>query len=170
MSRRFLRHAARAISCRRSKATSTLAFRLPDAGHVLPTTCRRIIRSAIRHHPCARIPCRDIPGAPPTPPIADARRRPDLLAFRQFPHALSGRSSRKASSANTSTPGPGCRSTTTTPCSSYLWWHKGSASMARPRPPLRGGKAMGRPNHVYLPNTTDWLGRWRSLPTNRTTG
>jgi hypothetical protein len=43
----------------------------------------------------------------------------------------------------------------------YLWWHKGSASMARPRPPLRGGKAMGRPNHVYLPNTTDWLGRWR---------
>jgi len=43
----------------------------------------------------------------------------------------------------------------------YLWWHKGSASMARPRPPLRSGKAMGRPNHVYLPNTTDWLGRWR---------
>ena len=29
----------------------------------------------------------------------------------------------------------------------YLWWHKGSASMARPRPPLRGGKAMGRPHH-----------------------
>jgi hypothetical protein len=26
---------------------------------------------------------------------------------------------------------------------------------------LRGGKAMGRPDHVYLPNTTDWLGRWR---------
>ena len=43
----------------------------------------------------------------------------------------------------------------------YLWWHKGSASMARPRPPLRSGKAMGRPNHIYLPNTTDWLGRWR---------
>jgi phenylpropionate dioxygenase-like ring-hydroxylating dioxygenase large terminal subunit len=43
----------------------------------------------------------------------------------------------------------------------YFWWHKGSASMARPRPPLRGGKAMGRPNHIYLPNTTDWLGRWR---------
>ena len=43
----------------------------------------------------------------------------------------------------------------------YLWWHTGSASMARPRPPLRGGKAMGRPNHVYLPNTTDWFGRWR---------
>ena len=20
---------------------------------------------------------------------------------------------------------------------------------------------MGRPNHIYLPNTTDWLGRWR---------
>src|SRR5215469_2943284 len=43
----------------------------------------------------------------------------------------------------------------------YFWWHSGSASMARQRPPLRGGKAMGRPNHIYLPNTTDWLGRWR---------
>jgi phthalate 4,5-dioxygenase len=43
----------------------------------------------------------------------------------------------------------------------YFWWQKGSASMARTRPPLRGGKAMGRPNHIYLPNTTDWLGRWR---------
>ena len=43
----------------------------------------------------------------------------------------------------------------------YLWWQKGSASTARPRPPLRGGKAMGKPNNVYLPNTTDWFGRWR---------
>ncbi len=43
----------------------------------------------------------------------------------------------------------------------YFWWRNGSASMARLRPPLNGGKAMGRPNDVFLPNTTDWLGRWR---------
>ncbi|MBV8412416.1 MAG: Rieske 2Fe-2S domain-containing protein [Alphaproteobacteria bacterium] len=44
----------------------------------------------------------------------------------------------------------------------YLWWKKGSASLARPRPPLRGGKKMAHgADNAYLPNTTDWLGRWR---------
>jgi phthalate 4,5-dioxygenase len=45
----------------------------------------------------------------------------------------------------------------------YLWWKNGSASMARPRPPLKGGKPMGgsRPNHIFRPNTSEWLGRWR---------
>jgi phenylpropionate dioxygenase-like ring-hydroxylating dioxygenase large terminal subunit len=44
----------------------------------------------------------------------------------------------------------------------YLWWKKGSASLARPRPPLRGGKKMAHSaDNAYLPNTTDWLGRWR---------
>jgi phthalate 4,5-dioxygenase len=42
-----------------------------------------------------------------------------------------------------------------------IWWRKGSASLARPRPPLKGGKAMGRPNDEFMPNTSDWLGRWR---------
>jgi phenylpropionate dioxygenase-like ring-hydroxylating dioxygenase large terminal subunit len=44
----------------------------------------------------------------------------------------------------------------------YLWWKKGSASLARPRPPLRGGKKMANgADNAYLPNTTEWLGRWR---------
>jgi len=45
----------------------------------------------------------------------------------------------------------------------YLWWKGGTSSMARPPPPLKGGKPMGGdgPNPEFLPNTTDWLGRWR---------
>jgi len=46
----------------------------------------------------------------------------------------------------------------------YLWWTGGSSSMARSQPlPLKGGKPMGGagPNPMFLPNTTDWLGRWR---------
>jgi phthalate 4,5-dioxygenase len=45
----------------------------------------------------------------------------------------------------------------------YLWWKGGTSGMARPRPPLKGGKPIGgdRPNPEFLPNTSDWLGRWR---------
>jgi phthalate 4,5-dioxygenase len=45
----------------------------------------------------------------------------------------------------------------------YLWWKGGTSGMARPRPPLKGGKPIGgdRPSPEFLPNTTDWLGRWR---------
>jgi phthalate 4,5-dioxygenase len=45
----------------------------------------------------------------------------------------------------------------------YLWWKHGSTSMARRRLPLKGGKLIGsdRPTPEFLPNTTDWLGRWR---------
>jgi phthalate 4,5-dioxygenase len=45
----------------------------------------------------------------------------------------------------------------------YLWWKGGTSSMAQPRPPLKGGKPIGgdRPTPEFLPNTTDWLGRWR---------
>ncbi len=48
----------------------------------------------------------------------------------------------------------------------YLWWKRGSASMARPRPQLKGGKPMGgaRPSPTFIPNTTDWFGRWRIAP------
>jgi len=43
----------------------------------------------------------------------------------------------------------------------YLWWKRGSS--ARPHPPRKDGKPIGgaRPDHQFLPNTTDWLGRWR---------
>jgi hypothetical protein len=47
--------------------------------------------------------------------------------------------------------------------SCYLWWKRGTSSMARPRPLSKGGKPIGgdRPSPEFLPNTTDWLGRWR---------
>jgi phenylpropionate dioxygenase-like ring-hydroxylating dioxygenase large terminal subunit len=44
----------------------------------------------------------------------------------------------------------------------YLWWKIGT-SIGRPWPSLKSGKPMGgdEPNPEFLPNTTDWLGRWR---------
>ncbi|MEX2617151.1 MAG: Rieske 2Fe-2S domain-containing protein [Alphaproteobacteria bacterium] len=44
----------------------------------------------------------------------------------------------------------------------YVYWKAGSSGGNRERPPLRNGK-LGAPRaqHEYLPNTTDWLGRWR---------
>jgi len=43
----------------------------------------------------------------------------------------------------------------------YLWWKGGTSGMTRP--PLKGGKPIGGdgPSPEFLPNTTDWLGRWR---------
>jgi phthalate 4,5-dioxygenase oxygenase subunit len=48
----------------------------------------------------------------------------------------------------------------------YLWWKHGSALPARPRPLFKGGQPLGgmRPDLEFLPNTTDWLGRWRLAP------
>jgi phthalate 4,5-dioxygenase len=45
----------------------------------------------------------------------------------------------------------------------FLWWKRGTSTLARPRPPLKNGRPMAgdAPNLEFLPNTTDWLGRWR---------
>jgi phthalate 4,5-dioxygenase len=45
----------------------------------------------------------------------------------------------------------------------YLWWKHGSALPAQPRPLFKGLKPLGgaRPDLEFLPDTTDWLGRWR---------
>ena len=45
----------------------------------------------------------------------------------------------------------------------YVWWKRGSALPAQPRPIFKGLKPLGgaRPDLEFLPNTTDWLGRWR---------
>jgi phenylpropionate dioxygenase-like ring-hydroxylating dioxygenase large terminal subunit len=45
----------------------------------------------------------------------------------------------------------------------YLWWKHGSALPAQPRPLAKGLKPLGgaRPDLEFLPNTTDWLGRFR---------
>jgi phthalate 4,5-dioxygenase len=51
----------------------------------------------------------------------------------------------------------------------YLWWKGGTSSMARPRLPLKDGKPMGgdQPEFEFLPNSTDWLGRWRLAANER---
>ena len=45
----------------------------------------------------------------------------------------------------------------------YVWWKRGSSVMARPRPLLSSGRSAGGaiPSLTFLPNGTDWLGRWR---------
>ena len=45
----------------------------------------------------------------------------------------------------------------------YLWWQRGTSSMTLPQPAYKDGTPIGgtgRGNKL-LPNTTDWLGRWR---------
>jgi phthalate 4,5-dioxygenase oxygenase subunit len=45
----------------------------------------------------------------------------------------------------------------------YLWWQRSTSSMTLPQPAYRDGTPIGgtgRGNKL-LPNTTDWLGRWR---------
>ncbi len=44
-----------------------------------------------------------------------------------------------------------------------IWWKRGVSAMTQQDPAFRDGApigGMGRRNH-FLPNTTDWLGRWR---------
>ncbi|MGH7152327.1 MAG: Rieske 2Fe-2S domain-containing protein, partial [Acetobacteraceae bacterium] len=50
----------------------------------------------------------------------------------------------------------------------FLWWKRGVSAMTQPQPALKDGTpvgGMGRGN-AFLPNTSDWLGRWR-LAANR---
>jgi hypothetical protein len=45
----------------------------------------------------------------------------------------------------------------------FLWWKRGVSTMSQPQPAFRDGTligGMGRGNK-FLPNTTDWLGRFR---------
>jgi hypothetical protein len=45
----------------------------------------------------------------------------------------------------------------------YLWWQKGRSSMTLGQPAFKDGTPVGgtsRGNRL-IPNTTDWLGRWR---------
>ena len=75
----------------------------------------------------------------------------------------SGRRRPTASSAPTCMRAAGCRSTTRHTMFVFLWWkravsaHVAAAARLQGRPPIGG---TGRGNKM-LPNTTDWLGRWR---------
>jgi phthalate 4,5-dioxygenase oxygenase subunit len=46
----------------------------------------------------------------------------------------------------------------------YIWWSRANSSMSLPLPAYRDGRPIGgtgRHGLAMLPNTTDWLGRWR---------
>jgi hypothetical protein len=61
----------------------------------------------------------------------------------------------------TCTRAPGCRWTTATPCS--FWWKRGESSITQPTPAYKDGTPIGGAGrgNKFLPNSTDWLGRWR---------
>jgi phenylpropionate dioxygenase-like ring-hydroxylating dioxygenase large terminal subunit len=45
----------------------------------------------------------------------------------------------------------------------FLWWKRGASAMTQPQPAFKDGKPIGGTGrgNKFLPNTTDWLGRWR---------
>jgi phthalate 4,5-dioxygenase len=45
----------------------------------------------------------------------------------------------------------------------YLWWKRGMSSITMPTPAYKDGSPIGGAGRgsKFLPNTTDWLGRWR---------
>lgn len=45
----------------------------------------------------------------------------------------------------------------------FLWWKRGASAMTRPQPAFKDGTLIGGTGrgNKFLPNTTDWLGRWR---------
>jgi phenylpropionate dioxygenase-like ring-hydroxylating dioxygenase large terminal subunit len=50
----------------------------------------------------------------------------------------------------------------------FLWWKRGVSAMTLPQPAYKDGTPIGGTGrgNKFLPNTTDWLGRWR-LEANR---
>jgi phenylpropionate dioxygenase-like ring-hydroxylating dioxygenase large terminal subunit len=46
----------------------------------------------------------------------------------------------------------------------FIWWKKAASAMSLPQPTYKDGRPIGgtgRSGLAFLPNTTDWLGRWR---------
>jgi phenylpropionate dioxygenase-like ring-hydroxylating dioxygenase large terminal subunit len=45
----------------------------------------------------------------------------------------------------------------------FLWWKRGTSAMTLPQPAFKDGRPIGGTGrgNKFLPNTTDWLGRWR---------
>jgi phenylpropionate dioxygenase-like ring-hydroxylating dioxygenase large terminal subunit len=45
----------------------------------------------------------------------------------------------------------------------FLWWKRGASAMTQPQPAFKDGAPIGGTGrgNKFLPNTTDWLGRWR---------
>jgi phthalate 4,5-dioxygenase len=45
----------------------------------------------------------------------------------------------------------------------FMWWKRGASAMTQPQPSFKDGTPIGGTGrgNTLLPNTTDWLGRWR---------
>jgi hypothetical protein len=45
----------------------------------------------------------------------------------------------------------------------FMWWKRGASAMSQPQPSFKDGTPIGGTGrrNTFLPNTTDWLGRWR---------
>jgi phenylpropionate dioxygenase-like ring-hydroxylating dioxygenase large terminal subunit len=45
----------------------------------------------------------------------------------------------------------------------FMWWKRGTSAMTQPQPTFKDGTPIGGTGrgNTMLPNTTDWLGRWR---------
>jgi hypothetical protein len=45
----------------------------------------------------------------------------------------------------------------------FLWWKRGASAMTLPQPAFKDGAPVGGTSrgNKFMPNTTDWLGRWR---------
>jgi phenylpropionate dioxygenase-like ring-hydroxylating dioxygenase large terminal subunit len=45
----------------------------------------------------------------------------------------------------------------------FMWWKRGASAMTQPQPAFKDGTPIGGTSrgNKLLPNTTDWLGRWR---------
>jgi phthalate 4,5-dioxygenase len=45
----------------------------------------------------------------------------------------------------------------------FLWWKRGASAMTQQQPAFKDGTPIGGAGrgNIFLPNTTDWLGRWR---------
>jgi phenylpropionate dioxygenase-like ring-hydroxylating dioxygenase large terminal subunit len=45
----------------------------------------------------------------------------------------------------------------------FLWWQRGASAMTQQQPAFKDGTPIGGAGrgNIFLPNTTDWLGRWR---------
>jgi phenylpropionate dioxygenase-like ring-hydroxylating dioxygenase large terminal subunit len=45
----------------------------------------------------------------------------------------------------------------------FLWWKRGTSAMTLPQPAFKDGRAIGGTGrgNKFLPNSTDWFGRWR---------
>jgi len=54
----------------------------------------------------------------------------------------------------------------------FLRWKRGISSQTQPQPAFKDGRPIGGTGRSYkfLPNTTEWLGRFRLAPTKPTTG